>query len=87
MTKKFLELLGQYLAFNPTAQNPISYLYVFGVSGIQEILETANNEEIVFKIVTSDSGEAFLDLIVPTINDKIMTGFEPEVKDYKLELA
>jgi hypothetical protein len=47
-------LLGEYLTINPEAENPFDYVYVLGLEGILNVLQEANNREIVFNYVYSD---------------------------------
>lgn len=47
---KLESLIESYMEANPDSENPMSNIYVFGVSGLIELLEKAENRPIEFRI-------------------------------------
>jgi len=60
-------LVGSYLTANPDAENPMDYIYIFGVSGLIELLTIAENRLIEFRIE-----EKILDGIFPYIDGELI---------------
>lgn len=60
-------LVGSYLTANPDAENPMDNIYIFGVSGLIELLTIAENRLIEFRIE-----EKILDGIFPYIDGKLI---------------
>lgn len=60
-------LVGSYLTANPDAENPMDYDYIFGISGLIELLTIAENRLIEFRIE-----EKILDGIDPYIDGKLI---------------
>ncbi|MFM9143742.1 MAG: hypothetical protein ACKOPP_07085 [Bacteroidota bacterium] len=60
-------LIGSYLTANPEAENPIDSIYIFGVSGLIELLIIAENRPIEFRIEPD-----LLDGIFPYIDGKLV---------------
>lgn len=60
-------LVGSYLTANPDAENPMDYIYIFGVSGLIELLTIAENRLIEFRIE-----EKILDGIYPYIDGELI---------------
>lgn len=60
-------LIGSYLTANPEAENPIDNIYIFGVSGLIELLTIAENRLIEFRIEPD-----ILDGIFPYIDGKLV---------------
>jgi len=63
--KKLQILLGEYMMANPQAENPMSFLEVFGIDGLIEILEKAKN-----RLVTFETGDDLTDVITPLIDGR-----------------
>lgn len=60
-------LVGSYLTANPDAENPMDYIYIFGVSGLIELLTIAENRLIEFRIE-----QKILDGIYPYIDGELI---------------
>jgi hypothetical protein len=60
-------LVGSYLTANPEAENPMDNIYIFGVSGLIELLTIAENRLIEFRIE-----EKILDGIYPYIDGELI---------------
>lgn len=60
-------LVGSYLTANPDAENPMDNIYIFGVSGLIELLTIAENRLIEFRIE-----EKILDGIFPYIDGELI---------------
>lgn len=60
-------LIGSYLTANPKAKNPIQNIYIFGISGLIQLLTIAENRLIEFKIEPG-----VMDGIFPYIDGKLV---------------
>lgn len=69
MTKddELMALVGSYMTANPDAVNPMENIFVFGESGLIELLTIAENRLIEFKIEPG-----VMDGIFPYIDGKLV---------------
>ncbi|MFM2156322.1 MAG: hypothetical protein RL516_1071 [Bacteroidota bacterium] len=63
MIEDFFKLNDDYMKAHPNAENPSSYVYVFGIDALTQLIKLANGKELKFKVVddVTDSIDVYID--------------------------
>jgi len=63
MIEDFFKLCDEYMKAHPNAENPSSYVYVFSINELTQMIKLAKGKELQFKVVDNetDSIDVYID--------------------------